>query len=71
MCNGKRRCRFHAIATGKEIDEELLGRKLLVFSDSRQEAAFFASYLQSKYSNILWRNAIIHQLGNLQEYDDI
>lgn len=55
----------------EEIDEELLGRKLLVFSDSRQEAAFFASYLQSKYSNILWRNAIIHQLGNLQEYDDI
>ncbi|MDF0728255.1 hypothetical protein PY093_16440 [Cytobacillus sp. S13-E01] len=55
----------------EEIDEELLGRKLLVFSDSRQEAAFFASYLQSKYNNILWRNAIIHQLGNLQAYDDI
>jgi hypothetical protein len=53
------------------IDEDLLGRKLLVFSDSRQEAAFFASFLQTKYSNILWRNAIIHELGNLQEYDDI
>ena len=55
----------------EDIDEELMGRKLLVFSDSRQEAAFFASYLQTKYSNILWRNAIIHELGNLQEYDDI
>lgn len=55
----------------EEIDETLLGRKLLVFSDSRQEAAFFASYLQSKYSNILWRNAIINQLEKLQEYDDI
>lgn len=55
----------------EDIDEELLGRKLLVFSDSRQEAAFFASFLQTKYSNILWRNAIIHELGNLQEYDDI
>ncbi|MEH6954451.1 DEAD/DEAH box helicase [Neobacillus drentensis] len=55
----------------EDIDEELMGRKLLVFSDSRQEAAFFASFLQTKYSNILWRNAIIHELGNLQEYDDI
>ncbi|MEC1526092.1 DEAD/DEAH box helicase [Neobacillus niacini] len=55
----------------EDIDEELIGRKLLVFSDSRQEAAFFASYLQTKYSNILWRNAIINELGNLQEYDDI
>ncbi|ETI69441.1 DEAD/DEAH box helicase [Neobacillus vireti LMG 21834] len=55
----------------EDIDEDLLGRKLLVFSDSRQEAAFFASFLQTKYSNILWRNAIIHELGNLQEYDDI
>lgn len=55
----------------EDIDDELLGRKLLVFSDSRQEAAFFASYLQPRYSNILWRNAIINELGNLQEYDDI
>lgn len=55
----------------EDIDEELLGRKLLVFSDSRQEAAFFASFLQTKYNNILWRNAIIHELGNLEEYDDI
>jgi ATP-dependent helicase YprA (DUF1998 family) len=55
----------------EDIDDELLGRKLLVFSDSRQEAAFFASFLQTKYSNILWRNAIIHEIGNLQEYDDI
>lgn len=53
------------------IDEDSMGRKLLVFSDSRQEAAFFASFLQTKYSNILWRNAIINELGNLQEYDDI
>jgi ATP-dependent helicase YprA (DUF1998 family) len=55
----------------EEADEELLGRKLLVFSDSRQEAAFFASFLQTKYNNILWRNAIISELGNLEEYDDI
>lgn len=54
-----------------ESDESLEGRKLLVFSDSRQEAAFFASYLQAKYSTLLWRKAIIHELGNLQQYDDI
>jgi ATP-dependent helicase YprA (DUF1998 family) len=51
--------------------EDLLGRKLLVFSDSRQEAAFFASYLQSKYSNLLWKNAMITELDKLQEYEDV
>lgn len=55
----------------EEMDDDLLGRKLLVFSDSRQDAAFFASFMQSKYNSILWRNAIIQELGNLQEYDDI
>lgn len=55
----------------EDRDESLEGRKLLVFSDSRQEAAFFASYLQAKYSILLWRKAIIHELGNLQQYDDV
>jgi hypothetical protein len=55
----------------ENIDEDLLGRKLLVFSDSRQEAAFFASFLQAKYNNILWRNAIITTLEKLQKYEDI
>lgn len=54
-----------------EVNEDLLGRKLLVFSDSRQEAAFFASFLQSKYNNLIWKNAIVSELGNLQEYDDV
>lgn len=34
-------------------------RKLLVFSDSRQEAAFFASYMHRKYEQSLWRHAIL------------
>ncbi|MCM3800205.1 DEAD/DEAH box helicase [Caldibacillus thermoamylovorans] len=57
--------------SSESIDENLLGRKLLVFSDSRQEAAFFASYLQAKYNNVLWRHSIIQVINQLQEYDDI
>lgn len=34
-------------------------RKLLVFSDSRQDAAFFAPYLNRTYSQILRRNLIL------------
>lgn len=47
------------------------GRKLLVFSDSRQEAAFFASFLQLKYNNLLWRNAILHEMNELEQFEDI
>lgn len=32
--------------------------KLLVFSDSRQDAAFFAPYLESSYQRIIWRRLI-------------
>ncbi|MDF2843442.1 MAG: hypothetical protein K0R00_1868 [Herbinix sp.] len=69
--NKKKKVEDDLFGETEELDEELVGRKLLVFSDSRQEAAFFASYLQTKYSNLLWRKAIIHELGNLQQYDDI
>lgn len=37
-------------------------RKLLVFSDSRQDAAFFAPYLNRTYNQILHRNLIIRTL---------
>lgn len=37
------------------------GRKLLVFSDSRQDAAFFAPYLERTYQQIL-RRRLIHQV---------
>ncbi|WAA11716.1 DEAD/DEAH box helicase [Fervidibacillus halotolerans] len=55
----------------ENIDDDSFGRKLLIFSDSRQEAAFFASYLQMKYNNILWRHAIIQVLESLQEFEDV
>jgi len=32
--------------------------KLLVFSDSRQDAAFFAPYLETSYQRIVWRRLI-------------
>lgn len=35
------------------------GRKLLIFSDSRQDAAFFASYFERTYNNILQRRLIV------------
>jgi hypothetical protein len=39
------------------------GRKLLIFSDSRQDAAFFACYLDRTYSQILRRRLIAELLS--------
>src|SRR5690606_35646465 len=33
-------------------------QKLLIFSDSRQAAAYFSPYLERTYSHIIWRNII-------------
>lgn len=38
------------------------GRKLMVFSDSRQQAAFFAPYLQTTHERILWRQVLLGAL---------
>ena len=38
------------------------GRKLLIFADSRQDAAFFAPYLERTYNNILRRRLIYNAL---------
>ena len=54
----------------KDIDKPLMGQKalsvqsmitkrLLVFSDNRQDAAFFAAYLQSTYENLLKRRLLL------------
>lgn len=47
------------------------GRKLLIFSDSRQDAAFFASYLNRQYDQGLWRNSILEVVKQLsQNYEE-
>lgn len=38
------------------------GRKLLIFSDNRQEAAFFAGFFEKKYNLIMWRKLILECL---------
>lgn len=46
------------------------GRKLLCFSDSRQDAAFFAPYLQRTYDRILRRHLILHTLRSVAAQAD-
>lgn len=45
-----------------KVDLPGAGRKLLVFSDSRQDAAFFAPYLERTYQQILRRRLIYQTL---------
>ncbi len=43
------------------------GRKLLVFSDNRQEAAFFAAYMDNKYNQLMWRRLILNELRTRED----
>lgn len=61
-----------------EISNDYLeesGRKLLVFSDNRQEAAYFAGYMDRKYSQNMWRKLILSELrkrnGEAVSIDDL
>lgn len=49
-----------SIMPGELLDES--GRKLLIFSDNRQEAAFFAGFFEKKYNLIMWRKVILNCL---------
>lgn len=49
-----------SIQRASHFDES--GRKLLVFSDNRQEAAFFAAYMDGKYNQLIWRRLILNAL---------
>lgn len=44
-----------------EVESEI-GRKLLIFSDSRQEAAYFSTFLNNKYNSSLWRKTILESI---------
>ncbi|MEJ6949417.1 DEAD/DEAH box helicase [Natronospora cellulosivora (SeqCode)] len=47
------------------IIEDTKGRKLLAFSDSRKEAAYFATYMDIRYNNYLWRKMILDAIDSL------
>lgn len=52
----------------KDMDDKIQGgRKLLVFSDSRQDAAFFACYLDESYNRFLRRRLIVQALDKYRE----
>ncbi len=54
------------LPTSKQIDQRRSlpgrGRNLLIFSDNRQDAAFFAPYFQRSHEDLLLRRAIIKRL---------
>lgn len=52
----------------KEVLTNRVEKQLLVFSDSRQEAAYFASYFDFTYNNILRRRLFIEALKEIGEY---
>lgn len=55
------------LGDGMEIISSEKGRKLLIFSDNRQEAAYFAGYLSKKHSEIMWRRLILAELKKEKE----
>ncbi|QNO15914.1 DEAD/DEAH box helicase [Alkalicella caledoniensis] len=54
----------------KDVINKPTAKQLLVFSDSRQEAAYFASYFDFTYNNILRRRLFIEALKEVGEYSD-
>ena len=57
-------------AEGEEADQPGEGRKLLLFSDSRQAAAFFAPYLETSYETIQHRRLILDALSSATADDE-
>ncbi|MEI3298136.1 hypothetical protein [Dysosmobacter welbionis] len=57
--NSGRRSIFAGTAQPQQIRKKLM-RQFLCFSDSRSEAAFFASYMERSYDEFLRRRGIWH-----------
>ncbi|MHA1578346.1 MAG: DEAD/DEAH box helicase [Candidatus Freyarchaeota archaeon] len=53
----------------QNLPQEDRKKKILIFSDSRQDAAFFAPYLEFTYKRILFRRLIVEALRNNQSGD--
>lgn len=49
----------------EKTSQDINGRKLLAFSDSRKEAAYFATYMDIRYNNYLWRKIILDAIDSL------
>lgn len=70
---------FFGINDSSESKKELFSeveyiennRKLLAFSDSRKEAAYFSSYMDIRYNSYLWRKIIYDAIKQLKEEDRI
>ncbi|NLI59790.1 MAG: DEAD/DEAH box helicase [Clostridium sp.] len=54
--------------TIRDVIRNKIDKQLLVFSDSRQEAAYFASYFDFTYNNILRRRLFIEALKEIGEF---
>lgn len=50
---------------GAEEIKERIAKQFIAFSDSRQAAAFYASYLNISYNNILYKRLILETLGKI------
>ena len=50
-----------------QADQPGQGRKLLLFSDSRQAAAFFAPYLETSYTTLQHRRLILEGLASAED----
>ena len=48
-------------------EEKVAGRKMLSFSDNRQDAAKFAIFLQNRYNDWIWKNIISNVINNMNE----
>lgn len=60
---------FADLAENTEMDQKIAdesGRKLLIFSDNRQEAAFFAGFFEKKYRLAMWRRIILKCLNEAE-----
>lgn len=53
------------------VEETYSPQKLLVFSDSRQDAAFFATYLDRTYQQFAWRRLMVEALTELEDENEI
>lgn len=54
-------------ADGEKVSSLGLGKKLLAFSDNRQDAAYFAPYLEDTYFDLLRRRIIFEAISRLEQ----